>query len=80
MKAQATGEPYDSKAWEARVRRAVAESVRWQAGTGIDIPSDGEQGKPGFFAYVRERLDGFEPRPGANFPRFTAETEAFPEY
>jgi 5-methyltetrahydropteroyltriglutamate--homocysteine methyltransferase len=80
MKVQATGEPYDSKAWEARVRRAVAESVRWQAETGIDIPSDGEQGKPGFFAYVRERLDGFEPRPGANFPRFTAETEAFPEY
>ena len=80
MKAQATGESYDSKAWEARVRRAVAESVRWQAETGIDIPSDGEQGKPGFFAYVRERLDGFEPRPGANFPRFTAETEAFPEY
>ena len=80
MKAQATGESYDSKAWEARVRRAVAESVRCQAETGIDIPSDGEQGKPGFFAYVRERLDGFEPRPGANFPRFTAETEAFPEY
>ena len=80
MKAQATGESYDSKAWEARVRRAVAESVRWQAETGIDIPSDGEPGKPGFFAYVRERLDGFEPRPGANFPRFTAETEAFPEY
>ena len=80
MKAQATGESYDSKAWEARVRRAVAESVRWQAETGIDIPSDGEQGKPGFFAYVSERLDGFDPRPGANFPRFTAETEAFPEY
>ncbi len=80
MKAQAMGEPYDSNTWEARVRRAVAESVRWQAETGIDIPSDGEQGKPGFFAYVRERLDGFEPRPDANFPRFTAETEAFPEY
>ena len=80
MKARATGEPYDSKAYEARVRRAVAESVRCQAETGIDIPSDGEQGKPGFFAYVRERLDGFEPRHGANCPRFTAETEAFPEY
>ncbi len=30
---------------------------------GIDIVADGEQSKPGFFAYVRERLSGFEPRP-----------------
>lgn len=80
MKAKATGAPYNSQAYEARVRSAVDESVREQVKSGIDIPTDGEQGKLGFFAYIRERLDGLEPRPGAQFPRFTAETEAFPEY
>src|SRR5438105_15271413 len=80
MKARATGEPYDSDAYAARVRSAVVESVRHQAESGIDIATDGEQGKLGFFAYVRERLEGFEPRPGAQFPRLTAETNAFPEY
>jgi 5-methyltetrahydropteroyltriglutamate--homocysteine methyltransferase len=54
--------------------------VRMQVECGIDVPTDGEQGKPGFFAYVRERLEGFEARPDFQFPRFEAETQAFPEY
>ncbi|HUI79018.1 MAG TPA: cobalamin-independent methionine synthase II family protein [Bryobacteraceae bacterium] len=80
MKAKAGGQPYDEQAYASRVKSAVAEIVRQQTGAGVDIPTDGEQGKLGFFAYVSERLAGFEPRPNANFPRFTAETEAFPEY
>lgn len=80
MKAKATGQPYDSATYESRVREAVAEIVRRQVASGIDVPTDGEQAKPGFFAYIRERLDGFEPRPEARFPRFVAETETFPEY
>jgi 5-methyltetrahydropteroyltriglutamate--homocysteine methyltransferase len=80
MKAKVSGRPYDPEAYAERVERAVGEIVRQQAEAGIDILTDGEQGKLGFFAYVRERLDGFEPKPNAHFPRFTAETEAFPEY
>jgi 5-methyltetrahydropteroyltriglutamate--homocysteine methyltransferase len=80
MKAKVSGQPFDSEAFAERVERAVGEIVRQQADAGIDILTDGEQGKLGFFAYVRERLDGFEGRPSARFPRFTAETEAFPEY
>lgn len=80
MKAKAQGAAYDERAYAGRVRTAVAEIVKRQIATGIDIPTDGEQGKLGFFAYVRERLEGFEPRPEARFPRFTAETDAFPEY
>ncbi len=80
MKAKAHGEACDDKAFEARVREAVRDIVRRQIETGIDIPTDGEQGKLGFFTYVRERLEGFEPRPEARFPRFAAETSAFPEY
>ena len=80
MKAKAGGEPYDRTVYDARVRQAVAETVQKQAASGIDIVTDGEQGKLGFFMYARERLDGFEPRPGARPAMFEAEVAAFPEY
>jgi 5-methyltetrahydropteroyltriglutamate--homocysteine methyltransferase len=80
MKARLNGGPYDTEVYAARIRSSVAESVRMQVECGIDVPTDGEQGKPGFFAYVRERLEGFEPQPDFQFPRFEAETQAFPEY
>jgi 5-methyltetrahydropteroyltriglutamate--homocysteine methyltransferase len=80
MKARLEGGKVDSAAYDARVRTAVREIVKQQAECGVDIPTDGEQGKPGFFAYVRERLEGFEGRPDARIPRFDAETKAFPEY
>ncbi|HYS49198.1 MAG TPA: cobalamin-independent methionine synthase II family protein [Xanthobacteraceae bacterium] len=80
MKAKVGGLPYDKDAYETRVRAAVAECVRKQADSGIDILTDGEQSKPGFFTYVRERLDGFEPRPDKRMNLFPAEVAAFPEY
>jgi 5-methyltetrahydropteroyltriglutamate--homocysteine methyltransferase len=80
MKAKITGQPYDAAAYEARVRDAVAGAVRQQADCGIDIVTDGEQSKPGFYAYVNERLGGFEARPGRRGAMFEAEIEAFPEY
>jgi 5-methyltetrahydropteroyltriglutamate--homocysteine methyltransferase len=80
MKAKISGEPYDTSAYDARVRSAVGEIVRQQADSGIDILTDGEQGKQGFFAYVNERLTGFEPRPGPRVAMFQAEVKAFPEY
>ena len=80
MKAKLNGSSYDADVYAARIRSAVAESVRMQVECGIDVPTDGEQGKPGFFAYVRERLEGFEAKPEFQFPRFEAETQAFPEY
>ena len=80
MKAKVNGQPYDAAAYDKRVRKAVADIVRRQADTGIDILTDGEQSKPGFFTYVKERLGGFEPRPGAHVAFFEAERAAFPEY
>ena len=80
MKAKVGALPYDNDAYEQRVRAAVAECVRQQADSGIDILTDGEQSKPGFFTYVRERLDGFEPRPDKRLRLFPAEVAAFPEY
>ncbi len=80
MKAKASGEPYDSGAYAERVQRAVAEAVRQQAAAGLDVITDGEQSKPGFFLYVSERLEGFTPRPGPRTSMFAAEIESFPEY
>src|SRR6266536_3326549 len=82
MQAKLASQPYDQAAYEARVRSAVAEVVRRQVECGIDVVTDGEQGKPGFFAYVSERLAGFEPKtppPGVR-RRWALEVEAFPEY
>jgi 5-methyltetrahydropteroyltriglutamate--homocysteine methyltransferase len=82
MKAKVNGHPYDATAFTARVQNAVADIVRKQAESGIDIVTDGEQGKPGFFAYVRERLTGFEPKGPERGARreWAAEVAAFPEY
>jgi 5-methyltetrahydropteroyltriglutamate--homocysteine methyltransferase len=62
MQAKERGQSYDRAAYAQRVRRAVTEVVRQQVEAGVDIVCDGEQGKPGFFAYVSERLTGFEAR------------------
>jgi 5-methyltetrahydropteroyltriglutamate--homocysteine methyltransferase len=80
MKARLAGASHDEAAYQRRVRDAVAECVRRQADTGIDIVCDGEQSKSGFFTYARERLDGFEPRPDRARTSFAAEVAAFPEY
>jgi 5-methyltetrahydropteroyltriglutamate--homocysteine methyltransferase len=80
MKAKVRGGTYDHDALATRIRTAVAESVHNQVENGIDIPTDGEQGKPGFFTYVSERLTGFEPMSGAGRARWASEIEAFPEY
>jgi len=80
MKAKVAGFACDHGAYDRRVTSAVAECVRKQVETGIDIVSDGEQSKPGFFTYIRERLEGFEARPNQKRQIFAAEVAAFPEY
>jgi 5-methyltetrahydropteroyltriglutamate--homocysteine methyltransferase len=80
MKAKVGGKPYDKAAYEKRVKTAIEDCVRRQVEAGIDIVTDGEQSKPGFFLYVNERLEGFTPRPGMKRKFFPAEVSAFPEY
>ena len=58
------GQPYDHEAFAARVRTAVAEVVGKQIDAGVDVVSDGEQGKPGFANYVKDRLTGLVAREG----------------
>jgi 5-methyltetrahydropteroyltriglutamate--homocysteine methyltransferase len=80
MRARAGGTGGNADAYAASLREAVEGIVRQQTECGIDVVSDGEQSKLGFFAYVGERLAGFEPRPSARRTSWPAETAAFPEY
>jgi 5-methyltetrahydropteroyltriglutamate--homocysteine methyltransferase len=80
MKAKYSGNTYDEGAYQGALRQAVTDVVRKQADCGIDIVTDGEFSKPGFFTYVRERLDGFEVRPNVKMKLFEQEVAAFPEY
>jgi 5-methyltetrahydropteroyltriglutamate--homocysteine methyltransferase len=80
MKAKFAGQPYDRKTYDATITKAVADSVRKQVDCGIDIVTDGEVSKPGFFTYIQERLEGFESRPKQKMLLFQQEVAAFPEY
>jgi 5-methyltetrahydropteroyltriglutamate--homocysteine methyltransferase len=61
LRAREAAEPYDEAAFEECLRRSVADVVRRQAETGIDIVSDGEFGKTQSWSrYIRDRLGGFE--------------------
>jgi 5-methyltetrahydropteroyltriglutamate--homocysteine methyltransferase len=81
MRAAAQGQQADPGKLAQAERQAVAEVLARQRAAGLDVISDGEQAKTGFFAYIGERLSGFEPRPGRDpLAVFRAETDAFPEY
>src|ERR1700691_2709248 len=67
-RAHEAGEPVDEAAFEVTQRAAVAEVVRRQRDLGIDIPGDGEFGKPmaqrvqygSWWRYSWQRLGGLQ--------------------
>lgn len=72
------GEPYDEAEFGDKVRSAVTDIVQTQVDNGVDIVSDGEQGKASFALYVQARIDGFG---GFNpEPRIVADRRDFPEW
>jgi len=80
MKAKLGGQPYDHKKYDELLSKSVSDVVRKQVDCGIDIVTDGEFSKPGFFTYIQERLEGFEARPNQKMKLFQKEVAAFPEY
>ena len=80
LKKKYQGQAYDEGQLNSILKDAVAECVRKQVECGLDIVTDGEFSKPEFFTYIRERFDGFEPRPGQKLILFQKEVSAFPEY
>ena len=80
MKAKLTCGEYNEESYEAAISAGVKDIVSKQAELGIDVVTDGEMSKSGFFTYIEERMAGFEPRRDEPFKMFEAEINAFPEY
>lgn len=80
LKAKYGGQPYNQRELNSILAQAVADCVRKQVECGVEIVTDGEYSKPGFFTYIRERFDGFEARPNQKLILFQQEVSAFPEY
>ena len=59
MYAKEEGVPVEPAALAERVAQAVAEVVRKQAESGVDIVNDGEMSKPSYATYIKDRLGGF---------------------
>jgi len=59
MYAKEEGVPVDAGALERRIAAAVAEVVRKQAESGVDVVGDGEMSKPSYATYIKDRLAGF---------------------
>jgi 5-methyltetrahydropteroyltriglutamate--homocysteine methyltransferase len=60
MFAKEEGVPVDRGSLAARIRSAVAEVVQKQFEAGVDLVSDGEQSKPSYATYIKDRLHGFD--------------------
>ena len=80
LKAKYGRQPYGEAELNSTLAQAVANCVRKQVECGIEIVTDGEYSKPGFFTYIRERFDGFEARPNQKLNLFQKEVSAFPDY
>ena len=80
MKAKLNDGNYDEDGYQANISAGVANIVKKQAALGIDVVTDGEMSKSGFFTYIEERMEGFESRKNEKFRLFEAEINAFPEY
>lgn len=71
------GEPIDEGLLAAEGDAATRAVVAHQRDAGIDIPSDGEQVREGFFLYVQRRMSGF----GGKWSRSPSrEFEDYPEF
>lgn len=84
LRAKQSGKAFDQKAHDKCLKESVAQIVREQVASGIDVVSDGEFGKSiSWSQYVLERLSGFERRPvkaDANPFKRGADRERFAEF
>jgi 5-methyltetrahydropteroyltriglutamate--homocysteine methyltransferase len=85
LRSKDRGQPYDRDAYARLVREAVADVARRQAEAGVDVVTDGEQGKASFFGYIVERFDGFARKPAppgqeGSTRADSREYRAFPDY
>ena len=78
LRSRKQGEARDDAQFRDSITAAVGEVVRRQVEVGIDVVSDGEQGKPDYSTYIKDRLTGFEGEPVSLGP--TRDQLDFPDY
>ena len=71
------GEPYDVAAFDSTMAAAVCDVVARQRASGVDVVSDGEQSKPSYATYIKDRLSGFS---GHGKAMRGADLDEFPQY
>ena len=71
------GEEYDRNEFDAVMMDAVRDVVAKQRACGVDIVSDGEQSKPSYATYIKDRLTGFS---GNSKPVRGADLDEYPGY
>jgi len=69
----------DQHAFESGAEEAVAEVVNRQITIGLDVINDGEQSKPSYATYVKDRFTGFEGL-ASELPRIRLYDVDFPEW
>lgn len=70
-------EAYDTEAFDAAMKKAVADTVAKQKAAGVDIVSDGETSKISYATYVKDRYTGFSGDSPRNAP---ADLKMFPSF
>ena len=69
----------DPQAFESGAEEAVAEVVSRQIAIGLDVINDGEQSKPSYATYVKDRFTGFDGQ-ASEPPRVRLDAIEFPEW
>jgi len=74
------GEPVDPAEFNQVMRGAVADTVKRQVDSGIDVVSDGETSKISYSTYVTDRLTGFSNEGSTETARPHLDLAPFPEF
>jgi len=85
LRSKDRAQPYDRDTFTRLVKEAVEDVVARQTAAGVDVVTDGEQGKASFFGYIVERFNGFARKPApagqeGNPRSASREYRAFPDY
>src|SRR5579863_8349768 len=75
--AQDRGEAVDQALFDSTMKRGIADAIRKQEESGVDIVSDGETSKISYATYIRHRLTGFEGDSSRPTPQ---DLDDFPDY
>ena len=78
ISAAEAGQPVEAGRFRMRVGEAVRDVVGLQRKAGLDVINDGEESKPGYSTYIKDRCTGFEGESRSSMVQ--GEGKDFPEW